>query len=187
LLENAQKQINDEPNLSPGIRALVELLIGVIQVLAVKRLTKNSKNSNIPPSMDPNRERKSKTKPERKPGGQPGHAGAALQQTDKPDAVIELKVDRGSLPPGRWEYAGYEKRQVFDFEIVKHVTEYRAEILVNGTGDRVTAEFPNGLVQKAQYGNGVKAHSVYMSVHQLIPCERVSGHFASQIGLPLSS
>jgi transposase len=137
--------------------------------------------------MDPNRERRSKGKPGRKPGGQPGHIGVTLEQSDNPDAIIELAVDRNSLPPGNWKHAGYEKRQIFDFEIVKHVTEYRAEILVNETGDKVIAEFPNGLVQKAQYGNGVKAHSVYMSVHQLIPCERVSGHFASQIGLPLSS
>jgi transposase len=71
--------------------------------------------------------------------------------------------------------------------MVKHVTEYRAEILVNEAGGKVTAEFPSGLVQKAQYGNGVKAHSVYMSVRQLIPCERVSEHFASQMGLPLSA
>jgi hypothetical protein len=55
LIENARKQINDEPNLSQGIKSLVEVLIAVIQMLAGKRLPKNSKNSNVPPSMDPNR------------------------------------------------------------------------------------------------------------------------------------
>ena len=159
----------------------------MIQILAGKRLAKNSKNSNIPPSMDPNREKKPKPKQERKPGGQPGHAGFTLQQTENPDTIIEIKVDRINLPPGHWKYAGYEKRQVFDLKIIKHVTEYRAEILVNKTGEKVTAEFPSGLVQKAQYGNGVKAHSVYMSVQQLIPCGRVGEHFASQMGLPLSA
>jgi transposase len=187
LIENAKEQIDREPNLSPGIKSLFELLIGVIQILAEKRLTRNSKNSNVPPSMCPNREKKVKAQPERKPGGQPGHAGFSLQQSDNPDAIIELKVDRDSLPFGLWKHAGYEKRQIFDLKIVKHITEYRAEILVNETGVKVTAEFPLGLVQKAQYGNGVKAHSVYMSAQQLIPCERVSDHFASQMGLPLSS
>jgi transposase len=186
LIENARKQINNEPNLPTGIKTLVEALIAVIQILAGKRIAKNSKNSNIPPSMDPNREKKPKSKRERKPGGQPGHAGLTLEQTENPDAIIELKVNRDSLPAGHWKHAGYEKRQVFDLKIVKHVTEYRAEILVNETGEKVTAEFPEGLVQKAQYGNGVKAHSVYMSVRQLIPCQRVSEHFAGQMGLPLS-
>jgi len=187
LIENARKQINNEPNLSPGIKTLVEMLIAVIQLLAGKRLVKNSRNSSIPPSMDPNRGKKPKSKGERKPGGQPGHAGVTLQQSENPDMIIELKVDRESLPAGQWTYAGCEKRQVFDLKITAHVTEYQAEILANERGDKVTAEFPGGLVQKAQYGNGVKAHSVYMSVQQLIPCERVSEHFASQMGLPLSA
>ena len=156
MIENAWKQINNEPNLSPGIKALIDALIAVIQLLAGKRLAKNSKNSNVPPSMDPNREKKPKPKRERKPGGQPGHAGVTLQQTENPDMIIEIKVDRESLPPGRWTYAGCEKRQIFDLKITAHVTEYRAEILVNERGDKATAEFPSGLVQKAQYGNGVK-------------------------------
>jgi len=187
LIENARKQINEEPHLSPGIKGLVELLIGVIQILAGKRLAKNSHNSSIPPSMDPNREKKPKEKSGRKPGGQLGHTGITLQQCENPDVIIEIKVDRDGLPPGVWKSAGYEKRQIFDLKIAKHVTEYRAEILANEKGEKVTAEFPDGLVQKAQYGNRVKAHSVYMSVQQLIPCERVSKHFSSQMGLPLSA
>jgi len=187
LIENARKQINEEPHLSPGIKALVELLIGVIQILAGKRLAKNSHNSNVPPSMDPNREKKPKEKSGKKPGGQPGHTGITLQQSETPDVIIEITVNRDGLPAGVWKPAGYEKRQIFDVRIVKHVTEYRAEILANEQGERVTAEFPEGLVQKARYGSGVKAHSVYMSVQQLIPCERVSEHFSSQTGLPLSA
>ena len=159
----------------------------MIQILAGKRLAKNSKNSNVPPSMDPNREKKPKVKQERRPGGQVGHAGITLQQCDNPDAIIDIKVDRERLPVGLWENAGYERRQIFDLKIVTHITEYRAEILVNEKGQKVTAPFPEGLVQKAQYGNGVKRHSVYMSVKQLIPCERVSEHFSSQMGLPLSA
>jgi transposase len=128
--------------------------------------------------------KKPKVKLERKPGG---HTGFTLEQSDKPDEIIEIKVNPDLLPSGLWKKAGYEKRQVFDLNIVKCVTEYRAEILVNEKGEKVTAEFPDGLLQKAQYGNGVKAHSVYMSVQQLIPCERVGEHFASQMGLPLSA
>ena len=187
MIENARQQITDKHDLPPEIKALIELLIGVIQLLAEKRLAKNSHNSNVPPSMDPNREKKPKEKSERKPGGQPGHTGITLQQSENPDVIIKIKVDRNSLPRGTWKHIGYEKRQIFDLTIIKHVTEYQAEILVNNNGERVAAEFPDGLVQKAQYGNGVKAQSVYMSVQQLIPCERVSEYFSSQMGLPLSA
>ena len=187
MVENARKQITDKPDLPPDIKALFELLIGVIQILSGKRLVKSSHNSNVPPSMDPNREKKPKEKSGRKPGGQPGHIGVTLQQSETPNVIIEIKVNRDGLPAGVWKPAGYEKRQIFDLRIVKHITEYRAEILANEKGEKVTAEFPDGLVQKAQYGNGVKAHSVYMSVQQLIPCERVAEHFSSQMGLPLSA
>jgi transposase len=53
--------------------------------------------------------------------------------------------------------------------------------------ERVRAEFPEGVVQSAQYGQGMKSHAVYMSVHQMIPRKRVSEHFANQINIPLSA
>ena len=48
LIENAQKQIYDEPNLSSGMKALFELLIGVIQILDGKRLAKIQKTAMFP-------------------------------------------------------------------------------------------------------------------------------------------
>jgi transposase len=150
-------------------------------------VNKNSKNSNLPPAMDPSREKTSKAKNKRKPGGQPGHEGNTLQPVDNPDEIKELKIDRKALPPGKWKNAGYKRRQVFNLVIKRHVTEYRAERLENENGGHIRAEFPEGLVQAAQYGNGVKAHAVYMSVEQLVPCERVSEHFDSQLNLPVSA
>jgi len=87
LIENAQKQISNEKNLSPEIKALFDLLIAAIRILAGKRLAKTSRNSNIPPSMDLNREKKSRAKQERKPGGQIRHTGYTLQQVDNPDCI----------------------------------------------------------------------------------------------------
>jgi transposase len=136
--------------------------------------------------MDPNRVKTSRAKNKRKPGGQPGHEGNTLQPVDNPDEIKKLKIDRGTLPGGKWKDAGYERRQVFDLVIKRRVTEYRAERLVNERGEYITAEFPEGVVQAAQYGNSVKAHAVYMSVEQLVPCERASEHFDSQMNLPVS-
>jgi transposase len=186
-IEKARKQIANEPNLSPALKATFESLIDLCLLLAQKWFPKNSKNSNTAPSADPNREKTSKAQGKRKPGGQPGHPGKTLQPVENPDKIVPLRIDRQSLPPGEWKEAGWEKRRVIEVEIRRVVTEYQAEILENERGERVSAEFPEGVVQSAQYGTSVKAHAVYMSVHQMVPCDRVSEHFANQINIPLSA
>jgi transposase len=186
-IEEARKQIEEEPNLSPALKATFEVLINLCLLLAQNHLPKNSKNSNIPPSADVNREKTSKALGKRKPGGQAGHPGTSLKPVDTPEKIVPLPVDRGTLPEGEWKTVGWEKRQIIDLEVRRVVTEYRAEIVENEQGERVTAGFPEGLVQAAQYGDSVKAHAVYMSVHQMVPCDRVSEHFANQINIPLSA
>jgi transposase len=185
--EKARKQIGNEPNLSPALKTTFDLLINLCLLLAETRLVKNSSNSNIPPSADPNREKTSKAEGKRKPGGQAGHPGATLKPVDKPDKIVPLTIDRRTLPEGKWKAVGWEKRQVIELDIRRVVTEYQGEILENERGERVRAEFPEGVAQSAQYGAGVKSHGVYMSVYQMVPCERVSEHFANQINIPLSA
>jgi hypothetical protein len=80
-----------------------------------------------------------------------------------------------------------KRRQVFNLVIRRRVTEYRAERLVNERGEYITAAFPEGVVQTAQYGDSVKAHAVYMFVEQPVPCERVSEHFESRMKVPVSA
>ncbi len=77
-------------------------------------------------------------------------------------------------------------RQVFDIRISRYVTEYRAQKLCSSDGKIYIADFPEGVITQAQYGNGIKAHSVYMSQFQLIPYDRINNHFAEQIKVPVS-
>jgi len=64
---------------------------------------------------------------------------------DDPDRVKLIKIDRSELPAGRYRKAGFESRQVFDIDISRIVTEYRAQILENEKGDRFVAYFPEGV------------------------------------------
>ena len=185
-IERVKTQIAEEENLSPALKSSLEVMLLLVTLLA-NRFGLNSKNSSKPPSTDPNRKKEPKSKNNRKPGGQKGRNGATLKQVADPDQIKDLPVDRGTLPPGNYRDVGFEVRQVFDLDISALVTEYRAQILVDQQGKRYVAPFPDGVTRPAQYGTGVKAHSVYMSQFQLIPYNRIEDHFLEQMQLPVSA
>jgi transposase len=174
-IEKAQVLVREDKQLSATTRSIVEILILIISLLA-NRLNLNSTNSSKPPSSDPNRKKQSKSKTGKKPGGQKGHVGTTLKKVDDPDKVELIEIDRRHLPPGRYQDVGFESRQVFDIDISRVVTEYRAQILEDDKGNRFVASFPEGVTKVVQYGTGLKAHSVYMSQFQLIPYNRIQDY-----------
>jgi len=98
-----------------------------------------------------------------------------------------IKIDRSSLPADRrYQQAGFETRQVFDIDIKRVVTEYRAQVLEDDQGNKFVAPFPEGVTKAVQYRTGIKAHSVYMSQFQLIPYNRIQDYFVDQLNIPVS-
>lgn len=184
-IEKAKVLIREDKQLSAATKSMFEILILIITLL-VNRSNLNSRNSSKPPSSDPNRKKRPKSKTGKKPGGQKGHAGTTLKKIDDPDKVKLIKVDRSQLPPGRYREIGFESRQVFDIDISRIVTEYRAQILEDDKGNQFVAPFPEGVTKAVQYGTNVKAHSVYMSQFQLVPYNRIQDYFADQLHVPLS-
>lgn len=186
-IEKTKAGLASEANLSSEFKETVSELLDVVITLS-NRLNLNSGNSSKPPSQDLNRSKKSRIAKgkKRKPGGQNGHKGNCLKQVDNPTEVEDIFVDRRSLPRGNYESAGFESRQVFDLEVSMTVTEYRAEILRNSRGVEFIADFPDGVTEPAQYGNAIRATSVYMSQSQLIPQDRVRSYFNDQLGLSVS-
>jgi len=185
-LKKVEVLMAKDKDLSPAIKSLFEVLVLIITLLA-NRLNLNSKNSSKPPSADPNRKKISNAKTGAKPGGQKGHIGKTLEKVPDPDKISVIKVDRSNLPPGKYKEVGHETRQVFDIDISRIVTEYQAQVLEDEKGKRFTALFPDGVTKAVQYGDSVKAHSVYMSQFQLIPYERIRDYFTDQLKLPLSA
>ncbi len=184
-IDRVKTQLAEEKDLSPALKSSLEVLLLLVSLL-LNRLGLNSKNSSKPPSTDPNRPKESRSKSGRKPGGQEGHNGATLEPVSEPDQIKVISVDRRTLPPGDYHDAGFETRQVFDLDISTVVTEFRAQVLQDQDGKRYVAPFPEGVTRPAQYGNGVKAHAVYMSQFQLIPYKRIGDHFLDQMQLPVS-
>ena len=171
-LKEAKVLLEQEKDLSPAIKATMNVLILVVHLFA-NRVGLNSCNSSKPPS-DPNRPKiltvqKSRLKvriinPVDKrwtKGGQKGHKGETRVKVSKPDETLVINIDRSTLPEGHYKENGCETRQVFDIHICRKVTEYQVQVLVNEQGERFVAPFPKGVSKAMQYGKHIKAHAVY--------------------------
>ena len=185
-IENIKQQIEADNTLSPSMRIAMDLLLLIVTLLC-QRLGLNSRNSSKPPSSDPNRNKKPKNSSTNNTGGQTGHKGSTLNLDENPDVTHKIAVDRMMLPPGNYTEFGFETRQVVDIEFKRVVTEYQAQILVDEFGKRFIAPFPEGVNSRIQYGDGLKAHAVYLSQYQLLPYERIREYFTDQLNIPLSS
>ncbi len=186
-LEEAKALLAQEKGISPALRSLIELILLIVGLL-INKGKLDSRNSSIPPSQDPNREKPPRQKGVKKPGGQNGHVGTTLEMVDNPDKIVSLVVDQTTLPVGVYKEIGIEKAQVVDIEINRVITEYQAQILEDSQGIRFTAPFPEGVRGKSiQYGASVKAHAVYMSQFQMLPYSRLEDYFSQQMGIPISA
>jgi hypothetical protein len=152
-IEKARRLVAEDKNLSAASRSMFEIMILIITLLA-NRLNLNSTKSSKPPSSDPNRKKKPKSKTGKKPGGQKGHVGTTLKKVDDPDKIKVIKVDRRKLPAGQYRQVGFESRQVFDIDICRVVTEYQAQILEDANGKQFVASFPEG-VKKDETGMNI--------------------------------
>lgn len=184
-VEHVKALLEKDKNVSSSLQAGIELLLLIISLL-VDRLGVNSNNSSKPPSQDPHREKKKKVGGQKNSGGQKGRKGSRLTLSESPDRKVTLELNAKQFPDHEYTLIGYERRQVWDIDIQKMVTEYQAEVRVNSKGERFTADFPEGVTSQVQYGNTVKAHAVYLSQYQLLPYQRVEEYFSDQIGIPLS-
>ena len=158
-----------------------------------EQLKKNSRNSHKPPSSDGLKKIPKVRKPSgKKPGGQKGHKGTTLRMVGSPDILKVHKVERcghcGQSLKGK-KVLSYDRRQVFDLPPIKvEVTEHQAEIKECGRcGTLSTAEFPEGVTHKVQYGSGLKATAAYIKSYGLLSYERAAELFEDLFGVPLSS
>jgi len=183
-INHAKQLLETERDLSPALKSALEVILLLVTVL-LNRVTLNSKNSSKPPARDPNRKKGARKKSAKPSGGQTAHVGTTLRKIEDPDEIEVISLDRRTLPKGRYTEDGFETRQVFDIDISRVVTEYRAQRLINEKGQRFVAPFPDEVTKAVQYGKGIKAHAVYLSQYQLLPYKRIQEYFADQLGIPV--
>ena len=175
------------------------------------RLNTNSRNSSKPPSTDgyakPSAKKKESSdtssddlkddkpspkslrkKSGLKPGGQKGHKGSTLEQSEEPGRtqyhpVIDCEKCHRSLrstePLKRVERQVFEPGRFDHFEVTAHI----AEVKECSCGHITHASFPEGVDSHVQYGPAAQAMAVYLCQYQLIPYKRASQFFMDIFGL----
>ena len=147
-------------------QALTDLEDEKGKVLHLKaQINRDYESSGIPSSMKPNRKKitNNREKTGRKPGGQPGHKGHPRKK-HTPTAEIEIP------PPVEFTQTRYKEtgriitKQLVDIKLNLVVTEYSTPEFKDMTsGLRVTADFPEGLVNEVTYGGGIKAFAFLLN------------------------
>jgi transposase len=189
-----QEQIRVQQEQLAKQEELIAQLQQRIHVLE-ERLTKNSRNSHLPPSSDRFvRQPKSlRHKSGKKPGGQEGHAGSTLTLVSCPDEVIVHAVaccqhcqqDLAHIAPG-----ALERRQVFDLPQPSPrllVREHQAEHKQCPACQQITvACFPHEVRAPVQYGAAIGASGVYLVQQQLLPLARACEVMEDLLGVAMS-
>ena len=161
--------------------------------IATLKRKKNSRNSSIPPSQDPNRSKRNtslRKKGEKPNGGQPGHKGTTLEFTATPDEIVDLEpdtcdncgksLDLDALTRG-------ETRQVIDIPPMHTITtEYRTYEGLCSCGCTTVAPFPAHTKPGISYGPNIEATIAYLSVRQFISIVRIQEFFSGVFNLSLS-
>lgn len=154
--------------------------------------SKNSKNSSKPPSSDGLKKTTSlRVASGRKPGGQAGHAGKTLEQTDTPDIVIRHalpeRCDACQATLSNSDAQVHRRGQVFDIPAVRfEVVEYQALRLRCPCGKLHESEFLPEVCEVAQYGPNVRALAVHLTQGQLLPFARAGELIKDLYGLDIS-
>ena len=192
-LSHAQK---DE--LIHALEAQVQALTG--QLLTLQKVVEklqgqlalNSKNSSKPPSSDGLNKPKPKslrTAGQRPSGGQKGHQGQTLWQTQKPDFIeTHMPAEFCDLCQCSLTAAEVvETRQVFDIPVVAaQVTEHRLLQARCACGKLHRGEFPEQVSASVQYGPVVKAAMVHLTQHHMLPLQRTAELIGDFFGLNVS-
>lgn len=126
-----------------------------------KKMNRNSKNSSKPSSTNGfNKQITNNREPsENKPGAQVGSEGYRLAMVENPDHTYQVKVPEKFLNSGRYKKTDkIQRKQVLDLVILPAVVEYQAPVYIDRlTGHQVSGGFPEGVVNEASYGPGVKS------------------------------
>ncbi len=146
--------------------AEVLMLNGTAKKLEQK-LNTNFENSSLPSSAMPFRKKvpNSRKPTGKKPGAQPGHKAHNAVRLPSSDEPIHLPVPNKFVEnPDIYPTGKFITKQVVDIQINVNIKDYIADEFRNRiTGARLHAPFPDGIVNKVNYGPSIKAFAFLLN------------------------
>lgn len=136
-------------------------------------INKNSGNSSKPPSSDGFvKIQNSREKTGGKPGGQPGHKGAAHKLLSSPTRIEDIKTDTCKCG-GAVKYTGkYKAKQLVDIEFTTSIVEFREhEGFCECCRQPVKNHAPVSDI--ITYGNNLKSFSAMLSLEGMVSINRI--------------
>lgn len=125
------------------------------------QMNRDYENSSIPSSKTLRHKKisNSREKSGRKPGGQPGHKGHGRKKQIPTTEPVLLPPPQEVLDdPDFKKTPKVIIKQLINVRTILEVTEYHADVYYNSrTGERIHAEFPDGVVDDVNYAGSVKA------------------------------
>ncbi len=178
------------------LKYIKELQKNIVQ----EKPKKTPKNSSISPSSDmgmpPKKNQSLREKSDRRSGGQVGHKGSNLTQTDTPDDVIDIEYAISICKECGSSIIDVlaqlkEKRQVLDIDleaINSKITQYQSysKICSNCGYENHDNNYPTLVAPYMSYGENVMAIVSYLSTTHYLSYNRIVLALKNLYNLPLS-
>ena len=156
------------------------------KVLKLKaQINRDHENSGIPSSQKPNRKKitNNREKTRRKPGGQKGHKGHARKQHTPTNTIFIPPLDKYTDNPDYKPTGRTIKKQKVGIKISLVVDEYHTpEYRYLPTGQRIHADFPEGLVNEVCYDESIKAFAFLLNNNCNVSIDKTSEFLCALTG-----
>lgn len=157
-LDDAREKLREKMAELYQVKTELEEQKGANQQLKAQ-INRDYENSSIPSSQKPNHKKitNNRERTGRKPGGQPGHDGHRRKR-HTPTEYVHIPPPDKYLHSNEYKPTGKViSKQVVNIGITVHVVEYDTPEFRNvRTGQRVHADFPDGVIKDINYGGSVK-------------------------------
>lgn len=151
----------------------------------IAQIRRDYENSSLPSSRKPNHKKivNNRDKTEKKPGGQSGHEGHGKTKLTPTNHIHIPAPEKYTDSPDYKPTGKLITKQVIHVHIQTIVDEYSTPEFRNvHTGQRVHAQFPEGIVNDVNYGGSVKAFAYLLNNRCNVSVENVSNLIAELTG-----
>jgi len=166
---------------------------------AKKKPKKDSTTSSIPPSTEivpPKKNKSIREKSVKKSGGQVGHIGKTLMQTNTPDEVVAIEYTINSCKQCGFDLSKViaelkERRQILDLDLqdtLMKITEYQSysKVCPHCGCENHDNTFPELVAPHVSYGKNIMAIVTYLSVVHYLSYKRIVSAMATMYKINIS-